>query len=452
MLRAISLIVVTAFAAAAHAQGDPKAEQLRNLFNANSQHVAALTWTTRSNVMGQQLETENSACAVRIGDGLVVVSNQLFGGGAAGLAGMMGGRGGAPVHEGFKLRVGEEPVEVAQTHEDAATNLRWYSAPGKGIDFAEDTEVSALGEEVFLLCIHDAALNYARFFRTARINAVVEAGKIYGLDGSITDCLGALVLTMDGKPLGIVGQKSAPSADAGIGRLLGGLSDPAKALGNRVLFTGSYFAESLQKARGSAPAPAVEPLFEGTLASATWREASRDVFVLADVKSGEVPAIGSKAIVLDAAGESLCELTITRHYSDPLAENAPVDQVGGEVGDPDQKLKLEKGMRVVVFPKPVYTSFRGIERFLKMDPEILKEVYGDKAKAGFQISQIPKAGSAFHKADINSGDIIIKVGETEITPEMDLPAFLTLLNESNGEVKLSVLRPGGKIHQRVVRE
>lgn len=452
MLRTLLLVTALAFAAVAHSQDDPKAEQLRALFNANQQHVAAVTWTTRSNVMGQQLETENTACAVRIGDGLVVVSNQLFGGGAAGLAGMMGGRGAAPVNENFKLRVGEEGVEIAEVHVDAASNLRWYAVPGKGVAFADDTEAPELGAEVFILGIHDATLNHAKFFRTARINAVIDEGKILGLDGAVADCLGALVLSMDGKPLGIVGQKSAPAQDAGIGRILGGLSDPSRALGNRVLFMPSVFQESMQQARGAVPAPTIEPLFEGTVASATWREATSDVFVLADVKSGEVPAIGSKAFVLNAKGEKLCQLTITRHYSDPLQTDAPVDQIGGEVSDAEQKLTIEKGMRVVVLPKVVYTSFRGIERFLKVDPEILERVYAGKAKAGFQVSQIPKEGSAFHKADIHSGDVIIKVGQTEITPEMDLPTFLTLLNEHTGELQLSILRPGGKIHQRVVGE
>jgi hypothetical protein len=104
---------------------------------------------------------------------------------------------------------------------------------------------------VVILGAYDATLNHARFFKTARINSVIEDGKYYGLDGSIQDCLGGIVVTYSGNVLGVIAQK--PSTDAspagGIGGILGGMGDPAKMLGNRVLMTPAKFAPAIKKAQ-----------------------------------------------------------------------------------------------------------------------------------------------------------------------------------------------------------
>jgi hypothetical protein len=112
--------------------------------------------------------------------------------------------------------------------------------------------VPALGEEVVVLGCYDATLNHARFFKTARINSVIEDGKYYGLDGSMQDCLGGLVVTYKGDVLGVIAQKPAEdtgSGGGGIGGILGGMSDPSKMLGNRVLITPAVFAAVIKKAQ-----------------------------------------------------------------------------------------------------------------------------------------------------------------------------------------------------------
>src|SRR5690606_36110384 len=132
------------------------------------------------------------------------------------------------------------------------------------------------------------------------------------------DCLGALVVTMQGTPIGVVGQKPGKGDEAagGIGRMIGGLSDPARMMGNRVLFTPAVFRESMQKALAGMPAATEAEAFNGSVAGATRREATKDIFVLIDVKSGPVPATCDTVAVRNAAGAQAAELAISHHTED----------------------------------------------------------------------------------------------------------------------------------------
>lgn len=468
----LGILTICLCTAALQAQ-DPKAAKLRELNERYQDQLTVLSWVTKSSAMGQNSETEGSAAGVLLGDsGLFMVSNQVFGGSMSGMASMFGGRGSAPTNENFKLHSRDKnEFAVVQAAEDTGVNLRFFGAKGiatKGVTFPEKAEVPALGEEVVVLGVHDSTLNYARFFRVARINAVVEDGKYYGLDGSVADCLGALVVTWEGKLIGIVGQKpgTADAGGGGIGRILGGLSDPAKALGNRVLMTPAVFAAAIKSAESKVKTPGffdgvvlpdkpVTPTpatsnFDGAVASARWREKTKDQWVLVDVRGGAIPAKGSKLAVVDAAGKTIAELSVVEHYNqDPLNANSPVEQLGCSVPDADQKLKIEKGAKVIIVPpgnqnQPARTStFRGIDRFMKMDATVLKDSFGGVA-AGYQVAQIPDRDSPTRTAGVKNGDVIIKVGETEVTPEMDLEAFTKLLKDSKGEVTLTVVRRGGE--------
>jgi C-terminal processing protease CtpA/Prc len=101
-------------------------------------------------------------------------------------------------------------------------------------------------------------------------------------------------------------------------------------------------------------------------------------------------------------------------------------------------------MKVITPPKAeVSAGWRGIERFTKMGEDVLKENYGG-IKVGFSVSQIPEKDSATRTAGVKSGDLIYKVGETEIKAETTLQDFLKLLNDAKGEVKLSIVRKGGE--------
>ncbi|MBX3460441.1 MAG: PDZ domain-containing protein [Planctomycetes bacterium] len=466
MTRLVCLGAIALFAASLHAE--PTAEQLRALLAKYEGNIVSLTWKTKSSAMGQNMETDNSATGVLIGEGgLVILSNQPFANNLAGMAGMFGGRGAAPTNENFALNKAGTPLPAVEALENKDANVRFYGGKGAGNGLAlpEKVEVPGIGEQVVVIGAFDATLNFAKFFRLARINAVIEQGKCYGLDGYIADCLGALVVTLDGKVLGVVGQKPGKEEPqgGGIGRMLGGLNDPSKALGNRVLLTPAVFTDSMKQAQAKvktegffegAVAPdkpatsETSPLFEGTVANATWREKTQDVWVLIDVKSGAVPEKGSKVEIRGSDGRLLHELTITQHYNDITQPNSPVDQIGGALPDPEKKAKIEKGMRVVVMPaKPVAApkaGWRGIERFMKVDPEILQSSFGGKAKAGFQVSQNPDRDSPTRTAGLRSGDVIIKIGEKSIDEAMDLQAFLKLLSDQKGEVTLTILRRGGE--------
>jgi hypothetical protein len=452
-----------------------RAEVLRALHAEFSPRVVVLSWRSETAAMGQNISSSSATTGVLIGDdGLVVVSNQVFDSPAAGIGGMFGGGGGTPRITDMKVNgIADEGLDALKAHEDSDLNLRWFGAhgadKGKGVDFPADVSVPEIGEEVVVIGAHDATLNFARFFKVARINAVVEEGKYYGLDGAIQDCLGALVVTMDGRVLGIIGEKRGEQQQGGgggIGRIMGGLSDPSRALGNRVLMTPAVFGESLKQAHGkvtaegffegkapteTAPPPPseTEAVFEGTVASATWREETEDVWVLIDVGSGDVPTIDSKVEVLNAAGNTFAEVTITRHYRDPLDPSAPIDQVGGTVADPENTLGIQRGWRVVVWPQaestpPAAIEFRGIERFMRVGPDIMESRFGGVAKAGYQVSQRPARDSQTREAGIRAGDVIIKVNDTEVTEEMTLEDFLQLLRSKTGEVKLKVVRSGGE--------
>src|SRR5690606_4027412 len=176
----------------------------------------------------------------------------------------------------------------------------------------------------------------------------------------------------------------------------------------------------MQKALAGMPAATEAEAFNGSVAGATRREATKDIFVLIDVKSGPVPAIGDKVAVRNAAGDVVCELAISRHYED----NGAITQIGGAVDDAESKLVLQPGMAVTVPPPAPWRGFRGVERLLKMDKDLLQSGYGGKADAGFRLSQRPQEGSPAAEAGLQNGDVIIKVGDKAVTPEMDLPAFL----------------------------
>lgn len=471
----IPLVAITALCAGLlHA--DEKAEKLRALHAKFSDKVVVLTWTSTTSAMGQTIESTGATTGLLVGKGgLFVVSNQPLSNNVGGMASMFG-RGESTGPEGFKLHTadGKEFAATEALISDAQ-NLRWYGAQvgeTEGVSFPEKAEVPALGEEVVIIGAHDETLNYARFFRTARINCVVEDGKIYGLDGSLGDCLGGVVLTLDGKLLGILGQKKGKEQAAGgggFGRILGGLNDPSKALGNRVLMTAGVFGDELKKAQetvlkpdfhkgGAKPTPTTEPtqptdapLFEGTIASVKYRDQQKDLYVLINVAEGQqAPEENAKVQILGGDGKQLAELVITRRYrANPLDETSRIEQVGGFIPDPEKKLTLEKGMKVVIpaakpaEPAPKIDGFRGIERFTKMTEETLKDNYGG-IKYGFSVSQIPQKDSPCRNAGIKSGDLIYKVGDKEVTAEMTLQDFTKLLSEQTGDVKLSIVRKGGE--------
>ena len=461
-----------------HAQ-DAKAKTLRDLHAKFSDKVVVLTWTSTTSAMGQTIENTGSTTGVLLGKGgLILVSAQPLSNAVGGMASMFG-RGESSGPEGFKMHTADgKEYSATEALQSAEINSRWYGgnfgeAAPAGVSFAEKADIPALGEEVVVIGAYDETLNYARFFRLARINAIVEDGKYYGLDGSLGDCLGGLVVTLDGKLLGIVGQKKGKDAagGGGIGRMLGGLNDPSKALGNRVLITSGVFGADMKKAQEvvlkegfHADGPSTEPTpettgpattgFSGKVASVKYRDAQKDLYVLIDVPEGqEAPAENAELVISGTDGKEVAKLTITRRYRvDPMNETSRIEQVGGFIPDADKKLTIEKGMKVSTPASKSATSssgWRGIERFTKMGSDVLKDSFGG-VKVGYSVSQIPEKGSATREAGVKNGDVIYKVGDTEVTEETGLQDFLKLLADQKGDAKLSIVRKGGEKVEIVV--
>ncbi len=372
---------------------DPKAEALRKLLDKFQDKVVTLTWSTKTSAMGQEIESQSSATGVLLGEkGLLAVSNQPFNAGA-GLAGMFGRRGGgsgaAPGPENFKVHTqAGEALDAIAAGEDKAVNMRFYaakSAEDKPLAFEampEKVQIPAIGEEVVIISAMDATLNFARFFKTARINSVIEEGKYYGLDGSIQDCLGGLVVTYAGSVLGVIGQKTSGQADAsgGIGGMLGGMSDPAKMLGNRVLMTPAVFAAAVKTARDAVNAPDFGKLPPKPEAKPTDPKPS-------DPKPEEVPPVEEK-----------------KH------------------------------------------NWRGLTRVITVNETVLKGKYGE-AKGGIMVSAKPEADSMAAKSGLANGDLILKVGETEIAADCTVEKFWETIEKTEGVVKLTVARFGGKKYE-----
>ena len=477
----MAVLLLALMGSTLHGQEDAKAAKIRDLMQKYSSRVVVLTWSSRTSAMGQNVDTVGTATGVLAGEkGLFVASNQPFAANVSGMASMFGGGRGQQQNTGpqnFRVRTAAGiEFDAIQALEHKDENLRYFGAKleeGMGlasITFPEKAEVPALGEEVLLIGAHDATLNYARFFRLARINAVVEDGKYYGLDGSVQDCLGALVLTLDGKVLGLVGQKPAPVGQnqdpTGFGRILGGLNDPSRALGNRVLMTSAAFAAGMKDAQTKVlspdfgkdaptttlpvkpePTPAA-PTFDGLVASATRKKDNTGLFVLVDVKSGDVPAIGDELVVQDEQGKEYCRLKVSRHYKDPTNPEAKVDQIGGDVADAEAKLTIQKGWKVVGLPKTAAQpaagrEFRGVDRFMKVGEDVLGDSYAGH-KVGFLVSGNPRKDSPCKAAGLKAGDVIVKVGETEIKAEHTLDDLWKLLQDAKGELALTVVRKGGE--------
>ena len=470
----IPTLLIALFAGAL--QADEKADKLRALHEKFSSRVVVVTWSSTTSAMGQTIETNSATTGLLVGKGgLVLISNQPLSNNVGGMASMFG-RGESTGPENFKLHTSDgKEYAATEALESSDENLRWYGAQiGEGapeaLAFPGEAKVPALGEEVVIIGAHDATLNFARFFRTARINCVVEEGKYYGLDGSLSDCLGALIVTLDGNVIGIVGQKKgeeAPSGGGGFGRILGGLNDPSRAMGNRVLVTPAVFKDAHKTAQETVlkegflsgttttetpevTTPEEVPLFKGKVAKATWRERQKDLYVLIDVPEDQTaPEMDAKVQIIGADGKVAHELVIKRRYnSDPLDSNSRVDQIGGFLSDPDQKLVVKAGWSVIIPaetlpPAKTEKGWRGIERFTKMGADVLKDNYGG-VKVGFTVSQIPAKDSATREAGVKSGDVIYQVNDTAITDETSLQDFLKLLSEQEGEVTLHIVKRGGE--------
>ena len=488
MTRYLIPVFAVALICAGLLQADEKAEKLRALHAKFSDKVVVLTWSSTTSAMGQTVESTGSTTGLLVGKGgLILVSNQPLSNPVGGMASMFGGRGGESTGPGdFKVHTADgKEYSATEALQSSEENLRWYGAKfdkdgPSAFSFPDKTDVPELGEEVVIIGAADETLNYARFFRTARINCIVEDGKYYGLDGSLGDCLGGIVVTLEGKLLGIVGQKKGkeePSGGGGFGRILGGLNDPSKALGNRVLMTTGVFGDAWQQAQKKvlepgfgkdgettetpsetptetpSETPATDGAFDGAVLSAVYREKQQDLYVRIQVKSGPAPEMDSKVSILDAKGKQVAELTVTRRYNqNPMDPDSPIEEIGGFLPDAEKKLKIEKGWKVVVPSASVpgngkealpSSGFRGIDRFTKMSADVLKDNFGD-IKVGFSVSQIPDKGSACREAGVKNGDVIYQVGDTKITDETSLQDFLKLLRDSDGEVTLHVVRKGGE--------
>lgn len=441
------------------------AETIRTAFDANKDKLATLTFSTTVNAMGRTMKSESSASGVLLAGNMLMVSNQAFGGGGGGIASMFGrGRSEPPKLENLKVQIGDQSLDAVEVSKDETRNLRFFKLSGDvtGTSLDDAAAVPALAEQVLIVGSHDATLNHAKFFRIARINSVVEAGNIYGLDGSVSDCLGALVVTMEGKVIGVVGQKPSKSAGGGGGmsRMLGGLSDPSKAMGNRVLYSAAYLKEAIAKAaKGeSVAAPETKPdetpkgpqvKFNGKVASAK-RTGKGEIFVLVNVGDQTVPPKGTVLVIQNDKGDEVAKFEVTREYKDVLEGTGKIEQIGGHIKDAEKKITVAKGMKVVWVvggkssktPGTQGESFRGINRFRKVGDAVLGDEF-DGVTHGFLVGVNPDQGSACDKAGLRTGDVIYKVGDTEITAETTLKDFWKLL-AVEGKVTLGIVRRGEK--------
>lgn len=385
---------------AADEKPDPKAEALRGLMAKFESKLVTVTWVTKTSAMGNEIETPGAATGIIVGDkGLVAVSAQPFNNPMGGLAGMFGGRGGrgggaqSTGPEGFRVTAGKASVEALNVVEDSDSNLRFFAGKfeeGKApaaLAWPEKAAVPALGEEVVIIGVYDATLNHARFFKTARINSVIEDGKYYGLDGSIQDCLGGIVVTYGGSVLGVIAQKPSTEASpaGGIGGILGGMGDPAKMLGNRVLMTPAKFAPAIKKAQEKM----ADPNFGKPVEKPAEKPAEKPTEKPAEPKPAEEP---------------LPEPEIKKH------------------------------------------NWRGLTRVLGVDEKALKGNYGEY-KGGIMVSTRPDENSMCAKAGLKNGDLIVKVGDTAIGADITVDKFWEIVEKIDGSVKFTVVRFGGKQYE-----
>lgn len=439
-MRTIMLSLLAVFAVGVSAQ-DTKAEQIRKTFQKYQDSVATLTWTNTTSAMRQEVERERSTTVVMLPGGVGMVSASATKSRASGMASMFGGGGGSK-DSGWKFNVGEG-ISCESVSEDSDKNLRFFNADAKlgGIIFPEKVSVPALAEEVLIISAHNKTLKFAKFFRLARINAIIEDGQIYGLDGSIGDCVGALVVTLDGKVLGIVGEMKADeeSGGGGIGGMLGGLDNPG-AGSNRVLLTPSVFAASIVAASQAIKGNADETTaiatgkvdFKSTVASAVKREARKDVFVLVNVPEDQTaPEEGATVSILSKEGKTVGEFKITRRYKNISGDR--IEQIGGSVKNATGD--ISEGMSAVTYKAVVETDLK-----LELSTsEETAEIYG--AKAGIKVTEPPAAGSSEEKAGLKKGDLIVKFGETSVTADTKLEDFKKWYAETKS-AKVTVARAG----------
>ena len=255
---------------------DETGKAVQKAFAANSRYLVTVSYSRMMEAggMGQQ-DTGGTLTGTLVDPtGIVMISGQDFfgSGGISGIARLMGG-GGTSEPTNFRVRLasgtefaadfigGDKDTNVAFVRAKLEDGMTMPTTPFDPIA-AQSMEI---GQRVILLGTYPDFLGHARKFHLGRINAIIDKDKgIFGIDGPASECTGGLVLTMDGKPVGVVLERGNPQANpaaGGIGRLIRGVTEGGEGLRIALGCSPKTFAAALgaAKKRAEQPAPQAAP-------------------------------------------------------------------------------------------------------------------------------------------------------------------------------------------------
>lgn len=268
------MVAVVAVPAVAMAQAvDEAGRQINRAFDANKRFIVTVSYSRMMDAgqMGQQ-DTGGSLTGVLVDpQGIVMVSGQDFFGnaGIAGLTRMMGAGESQPTNFRVRLASGTEfAADFLGGDRDA--NIAFVRAkledgmtlPAVRFDPIAVAELQ-VGQPILMIGTYPDFLNHARKFHLGRVNAIIDArAGLIGVDGPAEQCVGGLVVTMDGRPLGTVASRTSPQANpaaGGIGRIIRGVTSGGEGIRTCIISTPSNFTSALNAAKQRAAAAAAAP-------------------------------------------------------------------------------------------------------------------------------------------------------------------------------------------------
>jgi serine protease Do len=442
VLRALAVLALglsLAAAAAAAAPGDPKS--LREIFEAHRDRVVGVTYVLRPREKptgGEGRRVENAACGLLVNDeGLVVIPADPFpepGGDPRTTL--------APVE--FKVHVrGGRPLDATAVGLDPELNLAFLrlEQPPRGLkpltfDGAARVEV---GDRLLVIGLMSRRYDYAPVLYTAMVNAVVDhPRRMFGLDLLVQDlAIGGLVLTGDGRPLGLVGEDvldDSPTGDRSPGNtlsLIGSLTQGQR-VGYPMVFPYALFAPSLASPpsladveRRSWMGIIMQPLGEDLIAY--WKLDAQGGVIISSVVEGspaEKAGLRTSDIIVSMQGQPLA----IRKDEDLPDFRRRVERMG--VGRPLELEYLRDGVRHVAsltLAEAPLTAFSAQEiedddlgftvRQITIDDILGQNL--DPDTAGVVVSELEQAGFA-QIAGLRAGDIVQGI---DGRPVRDIDAF-----------------------------
>jgi serine protease Do len=468
---ALSAVVVAAGMVPGQAAEPARPAAYRQAFQAYRDRVVAVTYVLRPREKptgGEGRRVEDAECGLIVDDrGLVILPADPF-----------------PEPEGdprttlapveFKVHVrGGRPLEAEAVGLDRELNLAYLriKQPPRGLaPLRFETARLEVGDRLLVIGLMARRYDYAPLLYAAMVNAVVEKPRrMYSLDLPVQDLsIGGLVITEDGRPVGLVGEDVLEDAPAGPDRMPGNTLSLFGSLtqGRRVGYPMVFPWELFSAAVASPPAIAeqekrswmgiiMQPLGDELIRY--WRLKTDGGIIVSSVVDGspaQKAGLRTSDILVALQGQPI----LTRKEEDLSEFRRRIERLG--VGSSVQLTYLREGVAhetALMLEEAPLTAFSAQEmenddlgltvRQITMDDLLGQNL--DPATRGVVVSDLEQAGWA-QLGGLQEGDIIQGV---DGKPVEDMDGFRhqvdRLREEKPGATLFFVLRQTDTVFVRL---